>query len=215
VSDDILADRIRSAIGPREKRLDMPRVHIMVEDHVAILHGEVPSGHDAHTIENAVMRVSGVTGIESHLHVGLAPGDTVPSQGRAHEPPSEAMLRLTDAASHAGAHNPKAAVHAVLCGFADRLPENERAHVFAHLSADVQALAGPPRRRGERPPRLKTVPQLVAATTAQGGVEPDRAEAITRAVLAALRGLAPEEAADIAAVLPPELRELWESAVVH
>src|ERR1700687_6230895 len=40
VSDDVLADRIRSTLGPLEKRLDVPRVHVMVEDHVAVLHGE-------------------------------------------------------------------------------------------------------------------------------------------------------------------------------
>jgi len=42
VSDDVLVDRIRSGLGPVEKRLDVPRVHIMVDDHVAIVHGDVP-----------------------------------------------------------------------------------------------------------------------------------------------------------------------------
>src|SRR5512142_2260250 len=31
VSDDVLADRIRSNLGPLERRLDLPRVHVMVE----------------------------------------------------------------------------------------------------------------------------------------------------------------------------------------
>ena len=41
VSDDILVQRVRSALGPIEKELDLPRVHVMVEDGLAILHGEV------------------------------------------------------------------------------------------------------------------------------------------------------------------------------
>jgi uncharacterized protein (DUF2267 family) len=117
-----------------------------------------------------------------------------------------------DAARDAGAGpNARAAVHAVLCGFADRIPDHEREQAFGHLPADVRALAGPPRRHGERPPRLKTLPQLVAAVTAEGGIEPQHAEEITRAVVATLRGLVHEEARDVAAVLPAELRELWET----
>jgi uncharacterized protein (DUF2267 family) len=213
VSDDVLVDRIRSSLGPVEKRLDVPRVHVMVDDHVAILHGDVPGERDACAIEHAVMRISGVTGVESHLHAGLASGDTRPSQGAAvPQPPSEALRALLDAARAAGAGlHPRREVHAVLCGFADRIPEDERAQVFAHLPADVRALAGPVRRQGQRPPRLRTLPQLVAAVTAEGGIEPRQAEEITRAVIAALRGLVRDEAVDVAAVLPGELRELWET----
>ena len=213
VSDDVLADRIRSSLGPIEKRLDVPRVHVMVEDHVAILHGEMPGERDGATIEGAVMRISGVRGIESHLHVGLVPGDTRPSQGAAApQPASDALCALLDTARAAGAGpNARTAVHAVLCGFADRMPEDEREQAFAHLPADVRALAGPARRHGERPPRLKTLPQLVAAVTAEGGIEPQHAEEITCAVVATLRGLVHEEARDVAAVLPADLRELWET----
>jgi hypothetical protein len=83
VSDDILADRVRSSIGGLEKRLDVPHIHVMVEDHVAILHGEVSEGSDVRALEHAILRVSGVRGVESHLHVGLAPGDSRPSEGAA------------------------------------------------------------------------------------------------------------------------------------
>lgn len=83
VSDDILVDRIRSSIGSIEKRLDIPHIHVMVEDHVAILHGEVTDDSDVRTLEHAIMNVSGVRGVESRLHVGLAPGDTRPSEGAA------------------------------------------------------------------------------------------------------------------------------------
>jgi len=213
VPDDVLADRVRSSIGPLEKRLDIPHVHVMVDDHVVIVHGEVSSERDACAIEHAIMRVSGVEGVESHLHPGLAPGDTRPSQGAAVPPaPSSAMRTLLDAARDAGAgSDPRPAVHAVLCGFTDRLPEDERAQLVAHLPADVRALAGPARRHGERTPRLKTVPQLVAAVIAEGGIEPAHADDITRAVVASLRGLVREEARDVAAVLPADLRELWET----
>jgi len=213
VPDDVLADRIRSSLGPLEKRLDVPRVHVMVEGHVAILHGEVPNDRDARAIEDATLRISGVRGIESNLHIGLVSGDTRPSQGAAVPlPPSDALRKLLDAAREAGAGRyPGPAVHAVLCGFLDRLPEDERAQVLAHLPADVRTLAGSVRRDGERAPRLKTLPQLVAAVTAEGGIDAEHAEEITRAVVATIRGIVREEASDVAAVLPAELRELWET----
>ncbi len=104
VSDDILADRIRSSLGPLEKRLDVPHVHVMVEDHVAVVHGEVPDERVAGAIECEVMRVSGVAGLESHLHAGLIPSDTRPSEGAGEMlPPSDAMRTLLSAARDAGA----------------------------------------------------------------------------------------------------------------
>jgi hypothetical protein len=86
VSDDILVDRIRSSIGPVEKRLDLPHIHVMVEDHVAIIHGEVDDDSDVRELEHAIMNVSGVRGVESHLHVGLVAGDTRPSEGTTSQP---------------------------------------------------------------------------------------------------------------------------------
>ncbi len=210
VSDDILADRIRSSLGPLEKRLDIPHVHVMVEDHVAIVHGDVSGDRDTRAVEHAILAVSGVRGVESHLHAGLIGGDTRPSAGAAAPRPESAALRaLLDAAHAAGARHPRAAVHAVLCAFSERLPDGEREQVLALLPGDARALAGPARREGERPPRVKTLAQLVAAISAEGDIEPARADAITRAVLAALRDLVPDEANDVAAVLPAELRRLW------
>ena len=212
VTDDVLADRIRSTIGPLERRLDVPRVHVMVDEHVAILHGEVASDAQAREIESAVMDVSGVAGVESHLHAGLISGDTRPSRGAAESyHPSPALTRLLEAAREAGAVRPHFAVHAVLCTFLGRIPEDERAHVFAHLPSDVRSLAGPVRHRGARA-RVKTLDQLVSAASAEGGVEPAHAAEITRAIVTTLRALVPEEARGVAAVLPVELRELWGSA---
>ena len=82
VPDDVLADRIRSSLGPIEKRLDLPRIHVMVEKHVVLLHGDVATTADADELVAAVERVPGVAGVESRLHVGLLPGDTRPSEGR-------------------------------------------------------------------------------------------------------------------------------------
>jgi hypothetical protein len=105
VGDEVLADRIRSTLGPLEKRLDLPRVHVMVDDHVAVLHGDVAEPHDAATIERAVSDIAGVRGVESYLHIGLSTGNTRPSEGRAHarELPSPALRELVDAAVAAGA----------------------------------------------------------------------------------------------------------------
>lgn len=82
VPDSVLTDRIRSELGGLEKRRDLPHIHVMVEDHVALLHGEVGSMDDASAIEKAVFAVSGVKDVKSHLHVGLLDGDTRPSEGR-------------------------------------------------------------------------------------------------------------------------------------
>jgi uncharacterized protein (DUF2267 family) len=217
VSDDVLADRIRSSLGRLEKQLDVPRVHVMVEDHVALLHGEVPTVADRSSIEWAVLDTSGVRGIESYLHVGLLPGDTRPSEGRAQaaESPSGAMRELLDAAVAAGAHerDARAAVRAVLATFAERIPEGERGQLLAHLPADVRELARVPRREGEVVTRLRTVAELVAAVAARDGMSPEQARGITQSVLAHLRRLVPEEAMDVSAVLPAELKELWTASV--
>jgi hypothetical protein len=84
VDDDVLADRVRSMLGPVEKRLDLPRVHVMVDHHVVVLHGDVGSRADAVTIERATAAVPGVMGVRSCLHVGLLPGDSRPSAGHGH-----------------------------------------------------------------------------------------------------------------------------------
>lgn len=86
VDDRVLADRIRSELGGLEKRRDLPHVHVMVEKHVALLHGDVPTRADADAVEKAVGATSGVTAVKSHLHIGLLKGDTRPSQGHAVSP---------------------------------------------------------------------------------------------------------------------------------
>ncbi len=215
VSDDILADRVRSTIGPLEKRLDIPHVHVMVEDHVALLHGEVGYTVEAKEIEHAVAAVSGINGVESYLHVGLVGGDTRPSIGKSVQQPSEARQRLLRAATDAGALPmvAPAVVRAVLATFADRIPEDERDHVAAHLPADVRDLFTPPRRL-DALAQPRTVAELVARISSTAEVlGSGTAEQVTAAVIRELRALVPDEAADVAAVLPTELRALWQDAV--
>jgi hypothetical protein len=82
VDDQLLADRIRSELGPLQKHLDLPHVHVTVHRHVAILHGDVGWPRDAATIARRVREVSGVRDVDSKLHVGLLKGDTRPSHSR-------------------------------------------------------------------------------------------------------------------------------------
>jgi osmotically-inducible protein OsmY len=67
VDDSVLADRIRSTIGPLEKQLHISRINLTVENGVAILHGDIDSPDAAAQIEEAVRGVAGVRGIRSHL----------------------------------------------------------------------------------------------------------------------------------------------------
>ena len=81
VADLVLADRIRSTLGPLEHALDQPRIHVGVYRHVATLHGDVATEYAAQRLVDEVRSMSGVAGVQSHLHVGLMPGDACPSEG--------------------------------------------------------------------------------------------------------------------------------------
>lgn len=211
VSGNVLADRIRSSLGPLEKRRDLPHIHVMAEGRIALLHGEVGTEAEADEIEAAVETVSGVLGVESYLHIGLARGDTRPSAGRAVEQPSEARRRLFAAATSTGI-NPNDApsvVRAILATFAERIPRDERDQVATHLPADVRSMFNPPRRIRQLAP-VRTVLELVVRVASTTDVLPDdRAVEVTRAVVRELRALVQDEAADVAAILPTELRDLW------
>jgi len=216
VNHNVLADRIRSSLGGVEQRLDVPRVHVMVQHHIALLHGAVGTENEADEVEKAVAAVSGVRGVESYLHIGLEGGDSRPSAAGWLRQPSKAHDRLIEAATSAGVA-PAAArpvVRAILATFADRIPPGERAHVGAHLPADVRELFTSPRRTHRAgPPR--TVHELVAqVASATSELPHDKAQQVVARVLQALRSLVPDEQTDVGAVLPPELRELWEQGVV-
>jgi len=67
VDDSVLADRIRSTIGPLEKQIHNSRINVTVENGIAILHGDVESREAATQIEEAVRDVAGVRDIRAHL----------------------------------------------------------------------------------------------------------------------------------------------------
>jgi uncharacterized protein (DUF2267 family) len=215
-SDDVLTQRVRSVLGPLEKRRDLPHVHVMVEDGVALLHGELPTEDDVNTIELRAMEVSGIDSLVSFLHVGLAAGTTRPSAGRSarRARDSDQLQALLRAAEDAGIpeDRARAAVRAVLGAFTERIPEAERRQLLSHLPLDARTLAEPPRHRGGRK-RVRTLPDLVASVTEHGYDDMSHAAALIEAVLGRLRTLVPEEANDVAAVLPEELRTLWNNAV--
>ena len=67
VDDSVLADRIRSTIGPLEKQLHNSRINVTVENGVAVLHGDIESPEAAIQIEQAVRAVAGVQDVRTHL----------------------------------------------------------------------------------------------------------------------------------------------------
>jgi len=215
VEDRVLADRVRSMLGPLEHRLDIPRVHVLVEGHTVLLHGDVTSDTQARAIIDAVEDVPGVQRVTSHLHVGLFPGDTRPSEGSGLPAPSAALASVLAAAHDGGAPDgsERACARSVLSTFAAILPEGERRHVLTHLPADLRSLAEPlrPRWAGYRHPRRFGEFILAALPT----VEPGERQAIVESVIGALRELVPEESVDVAAVLPQALRPLWKTPVPH
>lgn len=67
VDDSVLADRIRSTIGPLEKQLHSSRINVTVENGIAVLHGDLESADAAAQLEDAVRAVAGVRGVRSNL----------------------------------------------------------------------------------------------------------------------------------------------------
>lgn len=213
--DTVLADRVRSELGRLERRLDVPHVHVGVRRHVATLHGEVGTASDAVEIGKRVLEVSGIWGVRSFLHVGLAGGDTPPSRGRTLQRPSPLLARLLEQAGAGGMHRGRAmrTVHAVLSVLAERIPAGERRHLASHLPADVRSMLVPPRACGRGRHRIHHVDDFVSAVAETAGVDAMSAAPVAEAVLGTLREQVPEEADDVAAVLPEELRRWWEVAV--
>lgn len=215
VDDGVLADRVRSVLGPLEHRLDVPRVHVQVQGHEVLLHGAVTSTKQLEAIIRAVREVPGVQQVQPHVHIGLARGDSRPSEGAAHRPPSEALASVLSAAHGAGVPlgSERAAARSVLSTFADVLPEGERRHVLGHLPADLRALAEPARPRWKRHRHLRRVTDFTNAALPL--YEPDKRVEIVESVLGAVRDLVPEEVTGVGAVLPRDLSELWKTAIVH
>jgi hypothetical protein len=186
----------------------------MVEHHVALLHGVVDTQANAREIERAVGAMSGVRGVELYLHVGIGASDTRPSGGRqAHEhEPSLAKQSLLSAAVSAGVDDslaptgrpgdlgdvrrtaPRWRTRSGRCS-----PSGRREVPARPTAPHTMREAGSPRRRADRQD-TETTAELPAG----------RATEVTQAVLQALRTLVPDEAADVAALLPLDIRRLWQ-----
>ena len=94
---------------------------------------------------------------------------------------------------------------------AGRLPPAEHDQLLSHLPADVRRLAdGGRRRRWRRLPPVKTVDEFDARVAEEGRVPHVQADRVAREVLGVLHTLAPEEDAGVSAVLPAEIRRLWQ-----
>jgi uncharacterized protein (DUF2267 family) len=214
-SDGVLADRVRSVLGPLEHRLDIPRVHVLAEGHDVHLHGSVASDEHVTALVRAVRDVPGVHDVTSHLHVGLSAGDTRPSEGHRVHPPSAALSNVLAAARGGGAPagGERAAARSVLSTLASVLPPGERRHLLGHLPTDVRVLAEPPRPRWMRHRHPRHVADFTRA--ALPGFDPEVGQAVVESVVGAVRGLVPEENTDVAAVLPVELRHLWKTAIAQ
>lgn len=209
--DRLLADRVRTSLGPLVAWLDLPHPLVMAHEADVVLHGDVGSEDDAARIVGAVGQVPGVAEVESRLHVGLGGGDCRPSTGRRARPPSRAMRRLTDAARRAGRFDRAAgpAVRATVGALLSRLPPHVAAHLLSHLPVDVRDMVLRPWQAGRPAARAKHVRDFVAVVSADCALDAATAETVVASVLAEVRALVPEEADDVAAALPPDLRALW------
>lgn len=205
--DDVVAERVRADLGPVTKALDLPHVHVHVERHVAILHGDVGTADEARAVEDATRQVPGVAGIESHLHVGFVPGDTRPSAGRQ---PSPQLHRLVEAARRHGGGEATAlvAVGAVLGTFASTLPDRALERLRSHVPPDIAALLAVPRRSGDVR-IVVSADQLVDVLSDTGLVSEQHAEHVLTHVLAELRAILPEDADALTRALPAAIRPLW------
>lgn len=214
VDDITLADRVRSELGRLERHLDIPHLHVTVRHHIATLHGEVISDSDVEAVERRVLQVSGVWGVRSYLHVGLAPSDTPPSVGRTTGHPSPLLEELLAGAAAWGVEGRAAdrTVRAVLQTLAERIPDDERRHLASHLPFDVRYMLRPPARHGTTR-RVRDVDEFLSIVAETAQLDERTVAPVAESVLATLRRRVPEEAADMAAVLPAGLRAWWQVAV--
>jgi CBS domain-containing membrane protein len=209
--DGILADRIRSSLGPLLKRLDQPRVHVMASQGDVTLHGDVSDLQAKALVESSVRSVAGVNRVRSQLHVGLQPGESTPSAG--HRSERSPLLRRLEQVARESGFGSEAEARYVLRGalgvFTARLPEPARHRFLDHLPGDVRRLASSAHWLTSDIRTVTTEHDL--AQTAAVAMLTDRmhADQLLRRVLPVLREHAPTDAAAVADALPPELRAVW------
>ena len=205
-----LADRVRTALGPIERELDVPHVHVMVEHRVAILHGEVPDRRTEEAIVRVARDVPGIDDVVSKLHVGLTAGDTRPSTGAAE--PSHAHRLLTAAAVHSGGGDltADAAVRAVMRALAAELGEEVTTRLRSHLPADVASML-----TADRGMRMASddVATFYARIAAADAMAPRHVPWVAGAILRTLHDLVPADDDAIAGALAPALAHLWDDAI--
>ncbi len=213
--DVVVADRVRSSIGPLLKELDNPRVHVMAEGSRVLLHGEVVDEEARTAVEDAVRQVDGVGVVASYLTVGLLAGEARPSSGH-QDIPSRANRLFHDALHRAGIAGRPAELALVetLHSFSDTLPEGERAHVLAHLPRDVRSLMSA-REDSCEPLPVADADELFSRVEMASGLKSAEAGLAVRTILSELGALVPEECDDVYAVLRPGLRDLWKPAAVN
>ena len=209
--DGVLADRVRSSLGPLLKRLDQPRGHVASTRQAVTLHGHVTDVEAKAEIEEAARSVPGVTGVSSHLVVGLAAGESTPSAGRRGRR-SPLLLRLERTARDCGfvsRAEARYALRGLLSVFAAQLPYAVRKRFLEHLPADVHELATSV--HWLTPEICDLTSEHDLAQTAALAMLTDRrhADRLLRAVLPILRDHAPGDAARVASALPTEIRALW------
>jgi BON domain len=208
-----LADIVRSRLGPIIKTMDLPRIHIMAEGSRILLHGDVATEKDASLIEGIVKAIHGVTSVESHLHVGLLPGDTRPSvTSNTPSAPSKMMDALFDAATAIGiTEGPaRSAVKGTLSAILEQIPPNERHHVLNHFPADVVLFVKPRQHFGDENLHWKTELALDAAASLRGGIDLPTAQVLVPLIIGVIREFVPEEDHDVVATLKSALKELWQ-----
>lgn len=214
VGDAVLTQRVRSQLGPVERRLDVPRLHVTVHDHIVELRGVVGTERQAETLIEATRDVAGVHGVLSFLHIGYGPGDTRPSEGRKHRAPSAAWRDLVGCVREIDEDDAtaEAVATAVLVHLLEALPVGEGDHLRSHLPADVRDHIDAFVHIGQPPPP-RSAQEFIAAVADHAHVGRDTAEMATRQVFATLQQLVPEETADITATLPGDLKDLWRTPV--
>ena len=209
--DGILADRVRSELGPLLKHLDQPRIHVSSLRGDVILRGDVRDPLTRVAIEVAAGRVAGVATVHSYLQVGLRSGESVPSSGRQRQ--RSPMLRtLSHIVEHAGypcESEQRFILHGLLGAFMSRLSAGIRHRVLAHLPEDVRQLATPRALSAAAATAGESRDDFVQFAGVVASVDRHVAETLLAALLAEVRSHVPADADVVEAALPAALRPLW------